>query len=56
MDLLRHLDLENQADIVERSINKTLIVDEVRTADLGGSNGTSEVVENVLKHVKESTK
>ena len=56
VDLLRHLDLENQADIVERSINKTLIVDEVRTADLGGSNGTSEVVENVLKHVKESTK
>jgi len=56
VDLLRHLDLGTHADIVEKGINKTLIVDEVRTSDLGGSHGTSDVVDGVLKYVKENVK
>lgn len=56
VDLLRHLDLDTHADIVEKGINKTLIVDEVRTSDLGGSHGTSDVIDNVLKYVKENVK
>ena len=56
VDLLRHLDLDTHADIVEKGINKTLIVDEIRTSDLGGSHGTSDVIDNVLKYVKENVK
>ena len=56
VDLLRHLDLQIQADIVEKGINKTLILDEVHTSDIGGSHGTSDFVNGVLKYVEENTK
>merc|ERR1712088_368189 len=56
VDLLRHLDLESHADIVEKGINKTIIVDEVRTSDIGGSHGTSDVVNGVLSYIKENRK
>jgi len=56
VDLLRHLDLESHADIVEKGINKTIIVDEVRTSDIGGSAGTSDVVDGVLSYIRENRK
>ena len=56
VDLLRHLDLQIQADIVEKGINKTLIQDEVHTSDVGGSHGTSDIVNGVLKYVEENVK
>jgi len=56
VDLLRHLDLESHADIIEKGINKTIIVDEIRTSDIGGSHGTSDVVNGVLKYVRENAK
>ena len=56
VDLLRHLDLDSQADTIEKGINKTLIRDEVRTSDVGGSHGTLDVVEGVLKYVRENVK
>ena len=56
VDLLRHLDLQSHADIVEKGINKTIIVDEVRTSDIGGSAGTSDVVDGVLSYIRENRK
>merc|ERR1719384_251996 len=56
VDLLRHLDLESHADIVEKGINKTVIVDEIRTSDIGGSAGTSDVVDGVLSYIRENRK
>ena len=53
VDLLRHLDLEPHADIVEKGLNKTLIVDEIHTADLGGNHGTTDLINGVLGYVKE---
>lgn len=54
VDLLRHLELDNYADAVEKGINKTLIVDKILTSDLGGNHGTKDVADNVLQYVKEN--
>ena len=56
VDLLRHLHLESHADVVEKGINKTLIVDKIHTSDLGGIHGTADVVNGVLEYVKEHVK
>ena len=54
VDLLRHLELDNHADVVEKAINNTLIVDKILTPDLGGNHGTKDVVDSVQQYVKEN--
>jgi len=52
VDLLRFLDMHEQASVVDKAITKTLSMDKVHTKDLGGSATSSEVMDNVIEHIK----
>jgi len=53
-DLLDHLGYKYHADLVKNAVYNTVNVDRVHTADLGGNATSSEVVQNVLRHIKEA--
>ena len=48
----RFLDMHEQASVVDKAITKTLSMDKVHTKDLGGSATSSEVMDNVIEHIK----
>ena len=52
-DLLDHLNLERHAEAIRTAVRKTINEDEIFTADLGGQATSLDVVNNVIKHVKE---
>lgn len=52
VDLLRHLKLEEQAALIDKAITKTLSMDKIHTKDLGGDATSSEVMDNVIAHIK----
>ncbi|KAJ1995075.1 isocitrate dehydrogenase (NAD(+)) idh1 [Coemansia sp. RSA 1358] len=49
--MLRHLQLNEHADQIEKAVNKTLSVDGVRTPDLGGSQSTTEFTKAVIRNL-----
>ncbi|CAA9994272.1 unnamed protein product [Nesidiocoris tenuis] len=55
VDMLDHLGHKTHANILSRSIRKTVVDDGIRTADLGGSASTSDVVSKIKKYVIEET-
>nr|ACO10976.1 Isocitrate dehydrogenase subunit gamma, mitochondrial precursor [Caligus rogercresseyi] len=52
-DLLEHLELREYAESIRGAVDKTLNEDRIFTADLGGDASSSEVVQNIIKYVKE---
>jgi len=56
VDLLVHLDLPNHAQIIRDAIDKTINIDGIHTADLGGTASSTEVVESVLKYLQTHTR
>ncbi|KAJ1798781.1 isocitrate dehydrogenase (NAD(+)) idh1, partial [Coemansia sp. RSA 2399] len=49
--MLRHLQLNNHADKIEKAVSKTLSIDSVRTPDLGGSHSTTEFTNAVIRNL-----
>ena len=52
VDLLKYLDLNHHATIIDKAIAKTLSMDRIHTQDLKGSASSTEVVDNVVAHIK----
>ncbi|XP_022096040.1 isocitrate dehydrogenase [NAD] subunit gamma, mitochondrial-like [Acanthaster planci] len=50
--LLRHLGLNQHADLINAAVMKTVTENMVHTADLGGVATTSDVVEGVIKEIQ----
>ncbi|XP_040575321.1 isocitrate dehydrogenase [NAD] subunit gamma, mitochondrial isoform X1 [Lepeophtheirus salmonis] len=55
-DLLDHLQLHDHAQSIRSAVSKTLNEDGILTTDLGGDASSSEVVENIIKYVKEDSR
>jgi len=51
-DMLEHLGHQQHCEMIRTAIAKTLDEDMVHTADLNGTAKSTEVVHNVIKHVK----
>ncbi|XP_066997155.1 isocitrate dehydrogenase [NAD] subunit gamma, mitochondrial isoform X2 [Anabrus simplex] len=56
VDMLEHLGHRYHADIISSAINKTINVDRIHTADLGGQATSIDVVQNIVKYIQEETK
>ncbi|CAG7721394.1 unnamed protein product [Allacma fusca] len=56
VDLLNHLELDHHARILRDAIMKTVNEDQIHTPDVGGSATSTDVVENVLKHLAQNVK
>jgi len=52
VDLLKYLELNEHAGLIEKAIIKTLSQDKVHTADLGGEATSTDVVQNVISQIK----
>merc|ERR1712038_1351312 len=52
VDLLKFLQLKEHAALIEKAVARTLSMDKVHTKDLGGSATSSEVMDNVIEHIK----
>ena len=44
--------MPEQASVVDKAITKTLSMDKIPTKDLGGTATSSEVMDNVIEHIK----
>ena len=55
-DMLHHLGLEYHAELIKTAVFNTINVDKVHTRDLGGQATSSEVVQNVITHIKNAAK
>ncbi len=53
--LLRHLGLNQHADLINSAVIKTVIQNKVHTQDLGGTATTSDVVEGVIRELQSAT-
>ncbi|KAF7287131.1 isocitrate dehydrogenase [NAD] subunit gamma, mitochondrial-like [Rhynchophorus ferrugineus] len=53
IDLLRYLDKDEHAELIDKAITKTLTVDKIQTGDLGGTNTTEEVLNSVKNNITE---
>jgi len=51
-DLLQHLGLQHQADLIKTAVYQTINVDKIHTADLGGEATSADVVQNVINYIK----
>merc|ERR1719507_758769 len=51
-DLLGHLGFNHHCNVIRDAIQKTINEDVVHTTDLSGQATTSEVVQNIIQHVK----
>ena len=49
--LLKHINLDDHAEIIGKAIDKTINVDKVHTEDLGGNATTTDMVESILGNV-----
>jgi len=52
VDLLKYLKLKQHAALIEKAVAKTLSMDRVHTKDLGGQATSTDVIENVISHIK----
>ena len=48
----RHLKLEEQANVIEKAINRTLSMDKIHTRDLGGEASSTDVMDNIVAQIK----
>ncbi|KAK8754481.1 hypothetical protein OTU49_016402, partial [Cherax quadricarinatus] len=55
-DMLEHLDLQSHADLIRDAIDRTLNVDKIHTADLGGQATSLDVVQNIIHVIQANTK
>jgi len=55
-DLLTHLNLKKHSQIIHNAVNRTINEDKIHTPDLGGQHTTSDMMNNVIGHIKESVK
>lgn len=55
VELLKHLELNKHADIIQTSIDTVLNVEKIHTPDLGGNAETSDVVEAILRNIRSLT-
>nr|ACO15167.1 Isocitrate dehydrogenase subunit gamma, mitochondrial precursor [Caligus clemensi] len=55
-DLLEYLELHKHAASIRNAIDKTLNSDQVLTTDLGGEASSTDMVQNIIKYVKEDAK
>lgn len=53
VDMLNHLGHKNYADAISDAIYKTLSEDRIHTPDLGGTNSSTEVVQNIIRRLCE---
>ncbi|XP_066980551.1 isocitrate dehydrogenase [NAD] subunit gamma, mitochondrial isoform X1 [Macrobrachium rosenbergii] len=54
-DMLEHLGLQDHANLILNAIYKTLNVDMIHTQDLGGQATSLDVIQNVIKSIRDST-
>merc|ERR1719320_1041193 len=52
VDLLKYLDLNQHAGLIEKAMAKTLSLDKVHTKDLGGDATSTDVIQSVISHIK----
>lgn len=55
-DMLHHLGLTSHASLISAAINKTINVDQIHTADIGGQATSLDVVQNIIHDIQEKTK
>ncbi|XP_045133482.1 isocitrate dehydrogenase [NAD] subunit gamma, mitochondrial-like [Portunus trituberculatus] len=55
-DMLVHLGLTSHAHLISAAINKTINVDRVHTADIGGQATSLDVVQNIIHDIQDKTK
>ena len=53
-DLLGHLGFNHHCNVIRDAIQKTINEDVVHTTDLSGQATTSELVQNIIQHVKQN--
>ncbi|KAF2361869.1 Isocitrate dehydrogenase NAD-dependent [Trinorchestia longiramus] len=53
LDMLHHLRLHSYAQVIDDAIRKTLVEDKIYTQDLGGQASSLDVVQNIIRHVRE---
>ena len=53
-DLLQHLGLQHQSELIRAAVYHTINVDRIHTADLGGQATSTEVVQNVMNFIRNS--
>ncbi|XP_030765377.1 isocitrate dehydrogenase [NAD] subunit gamma, mitochondrial-like isoform X2 [Sitophilus oryzae] len=51
IDLLRYLDKDEYADLIDTAITKTLSEDKIQTKDIGGTNSTEEVLDQIKVNI-----
>uniref|UniRef100_A0A1L8E0A2 Putative isocitrate/isopropylmalate dehydrogenase n=1 Tax=Nyssomyia neivai TaxID=330878 RepID=A0A1L8E0A2_9DIPT len=51
VDMLNHLGHKHHATIISEAIYKTIVEDNLRTKDIGGSSSSTEIVENIIKYL-----
>merc|ERR1711976_541150 len=56
VSLLQHIQLDRHAETIQKAIDITVNEEKVHTADLGGTAGTTDVVEAVLRNIREIAK
>ncbi|XP_054259978.1 isocitrate dehydrogenase [NAD] subunit gamma, mitochondrial-like isoform X1 [Macrosteles quadrilineatus] len=56
VDMLEHLGHQTHANLLSAAINQTVNVDKIHTPDLGGTATSTDVVQNIIKHILEATK
>lgn len=56
VDLLRHLEKHEHANVIHSAITKTLSEDQIHTHDIGGENTGEEIVESIKKNIGEIMK
>ncbi|XP_050740064.1 isocitrate dehydrogenase [NAD] subunit gamma, mitochondrial-like [Eriocheir sinensis] len=55
-DMLDHLGLTAHSGLIRKAIDKTINVDLIHTADIGGQATSLDVVQNIIHEVQEATK
>ena len=55
-DMLSHLGLEYHSELIRTAVYDTINVDKIHTKDLGGEASSSDVVQNVINHIKNAAK
>lgn len=55
-DMLAHLGLDYHSGLIRNAVDTTINVDMVHTEDVGGRATSMDVVQNVINHIKSSTK
>ena len=51
-DMLEHLGLDFHSDLIRTAVYDTINIDKIHTKDLGGQATSTDVVQNVINHIK----